>query len=771
VSSRVDAPPVGGWIGRAVPRREDVRFLRGEATYVDDVELPGMLHAAFVRSSSAHARLLAVDAEAARGAPGVVAVLTGADVSGRVGEPPLTPAEGAAVARLPHPVLATDAVRYAGQAVAAVVAESRALAEDAAELVAVELEPLPVVVTPAAALAAETPLHEAAPDNVLVRWTCGEGDVAGAFAAADHVARVRVKVPRLVAVPMETRGAVAEYDAGTDVLTVWCSAQDPHRQLAGLAPMLRRPEDRIRFVVPDVGGAFGSKGVVAPETAVVGLLALELRRPVKWIEDRFENFVASYQGRGLEAEAELALAADGRMLGLRARLVADLGAYLYPTTVVPPVTAGKLLTGVYTIPAAFVEVLGVATNKVPTGPYRGAGRPEAALVIERLVDVAAGELGADPVSLRRRNLIPPDAFPYRTPLGFTYDSGDYPGALDRALALFDHDAARAEQARARADGRLVGVGLAFYVERVGPGWESAAVAVTADARVIVRTGSTPHGQGHETTFAQIAADALGVDPESVVVVWGDSHRVPRGTGTFASRSVAVGGSALVVALERVLAQARAVAARLLEADPADIGFAAGVFESGERTVPLREVAAAAYGPRIPAGAEPGLEATARFSLPGPAFSSGVYAAVVEIDRETGEAAVRRLVAVDDAGVIVNPLLAEGQVVGAAAQALGECFLEEAVYDENGQLVTASLADYLVPSAPAMPHVQAAFHTTPSPLNPLGAKGVGEGGAIGTPAAVANAVCDALAPLGVRHVDLPFTPDKLWALVRGAGDGR
>ena len=484
--------------------------------------------------------------------------------------------------------------------------------------------------------------------------------------------------------------------------------------------MLKREPERMRIVIPDVGGAFGSKGVPAAETAAIALCALELERPVKWMETRTENALAAYQGRGADVDAELALSADGRMLAVRARYVADLGAYLYPTTAVAPLTGGRLLTGCYAIPAAEVEVVGAATTKVPTGPYRGAGRPEAALVIERLVDLGARELNLDPVELRRRNLIPPGAFPYRTALGFTYDSGDYEAALDRALELADIASARTD----KGAGRLVGVGVALYVERVGPGWESAAVTLEENGRVVCRTGSTPHGQGHETTFAQIVADTLGVDPEDIEIRWGDTAEIPKGMGTFASRSVTVGGSALLLALEEVKARR-------------------------------------ARGEQLPLNAE------ARFELPGPVFSSGAYVAIVEIDAETGEVDVRQIVAVDDCGRVINPLLAEGQVIGAAVQAIGECLYEQVGYDENGQPLAVNLYEYHLPTSQSVPPIVGELRETPSPLNPLGAKGVGEGGSIGTPAAIANAVADALSPLGVKHVDLPFTPSRVWAAMLSA----
>jgi aerobic carbon-monoxide dehydrogenase large subunit len=717
--------PTRRWIGNPLPRAEDVRFTTGVARYVDDLRFDDVLHAAFVRSPYAHARLTAVHIQAAIDAAGVRLVLTGAELDERVEPFPINPAgEDVEIGRVPHRVLARDRVRYVGEPVAVVVADTRDAAVDAAELVWLEVEELAAVVEPRDALSGAVTIHDGVPDNVLVRWRHVEGDVEAAFADAYVVVRQRIRMPRLIAAPIEPRGAVASYDSAADVLTIWVSAQDQHRQLSSLSHILRRAPSRLRIVVPDVGGAFGSKGVPAAETAAVAVCALQVGRPVKWIETRTESSLATYQGRGADVEAELALDAEGAMLALRARYLSDLGAYLFPSTAVSGITGGKLLTGCYAIPAADVEVLGVATTKVPTGPYRGAGRPEAALVIERLVDLASAELGVDPVELRRRNVVPPSQFPFRTALGFTYDSGDYGAALEAALALADVEQARSEQAMARAEGRLVGIGLALYVERVGPGWETAAVTVEGDGRVVCRTGSSTHGQGHETTFAQIVAEELGVDPARVEVRWGDSKEIPTGTGTFASRSVTVGGSALLLASRDVRAQL-------------------------------------ASGASVPVSAE------ARFELPGPAFSSGAYVAVVEVDRVTGEVRLELIAAVDDCGRVVNPLLAEGQVIGATVQAIGECLYEEVGYDEVGQPLAVNLYDYHLPTAFSVPEIRSELRQTPSPLNPLGAKGVGEGGSIGTPAAIANAVADALSPLGIRHLDPPFTPSRVWEAMQTA----
>lgn len=760
------------WVGRPVRRREDPRFLRGQARYLADLSLAGMLHLVAVRSPHAHARLLGIRSEAALRSPGVVSVVTAADLAGSVGVYPITTTEGARAADIPHPLLAEGRVRYVGEPVAAVLAGSRAAAVDAAELVEVEYDPLPALVDPMEALGSDVLVHEKLGENVALRWDRAGGDVEGAFQAATRVVSGEFHLPRLIAAPIETRGVLASYEPGTDLLTVWCSAQDPYRPLAQLSQILGRPEDRIRFVVPDVGGAFGSKAIIPPEGAVATWLAIQTGRPVRWVEDRRENFLTAYQGRGLHAELEMAVAADGRILGVRASLVSDTGAYLYPSTALSPVTAGMLLTGAYAIPTASVKMIGVCTNKAPGGQYRGAGRPEAAYLVERMMDLVAGEMEMDPAEIRRRNLISPESFPYRTPLGFLYDSGNYGRALDRACELVEYDAWRARQRLARAEGRLLGIGLALYVERAGSQfWESGACSVRPDGRVVVRTGSCSHGQGHETTFSQIAADALRVDPSTIVVEYGDTAVVPRGVGTFGSRSTAIGGSAVLAAVEKVKAKAGRIAAHLLEAADADIEWAGGqlhVRGAPGRAVSWKQVAAAAYQPmRLPPDIELGLDATAAFRLAGPVFPFGVYAAVVEIDRSTGQVRVLKLVAVDDAGTIVNPLLAEGQVMGAIAQGLGQVLAERAVYDAEGQLLTGTFADYPVLRAQHVAEVTSEFLETPSPFNPLGAKGIGEAGTIGTPPAVANAVADALAPLGVRHLDMPLAPEKIWRLLRGA----
>jgi carbon-monoxide dehydrogenase large subunit len=734
-----DALKPGRYVGAPLPRREDARVLRGEARYVDDIELPGMAHIAFVRSPHAHARVGPVRVAEELG-PEVLGLWTAAELAGRAKRYPKVTVEDVEVSDDQHPVLAEHEVRYAGQIVAAVVARSRAEAEDAAELVEVDYEPLEAVVDPRAS------------EHATLRWSRSGGEVDEAFAGAEHVVGARYGMARVASVPIEARGAIAQDDPGAGVLTMWISAQDTHRPRAQLSHILGRPDDTIRVIVPDVGGAFGTKGNLPPEAVVVAVAAIDLGRPVKWTEDRLESLLTTQQGRGMQADVELALDGEGTIVAARGRILADLGGWLWPATHIPPHTAGMLLCGAYDIPAAEVTVTGALTHKVPTGPYRGAGRPEGNYFVERAVDDAARTLGIDPVELRRRNLV--RSFPHRSPLGLPHDSGDYERCMDRALDLV--------QPERRADDRvLVGTGVGLYVERSGGAFESADVTVEPSGRVVVRSSTSPHGQGHDTTFAQIVADRLGVDPGDVAMRFGDSAVVPRGTGTFGSRSTQMGGSAIVVALDKVIARAREIAAHQLGGEPGDVAWEDGELALGDERMSLREVAAAAWSPRLPPGVELGLQASGRFSSD-ISLSSGAHAAVVEIERATGRLSVLRYAAVDDAGTIVNPLLVHGQVVGGIVQGLGQTLTEEVVHDELGQVQSASLLDYSLPTAAEIPPLRLEEVQTPSPLNPLGAKGAGEGGTTGSLAAISNAVADAL---GGHHVDPPYTAQKLWHALR------
>jgi carbon-monoxide dehydrogenase large subunit len=730
----VDGNAMKTLVGRPLLRREDPRMVRGEAIYLDDIRRPGMAHAVFVRSHHAYAAITAI--RGPEHVPGLLAVITARELRGRVQPFPVGAPPDVELADAPHPVLAEEEVRYVGQPVAAVIASSPAQAKDAAELVEVDYAPRPPI------------LDAGASEFDLTRWRRSGGDVAAAFAQAARVVRGRYGLPRLVAAPIEPRGVIAEHDADADRLTVWCSMQDPHRPRAQLSHLLERDAERLRVIVPDVGGAFGSKGVIPAEAVVAAIAAIDLERPVKWVEERTENFLGAYQGRGIVGELELCFDEEGRMLGLRAALTADLGAYLLPNTAIPAHTAAALLTGCYDIPAASVTVVGKRTNKVPTGPYRGAGRPDAAYLLESLIDDAARQLGLDRTELRRRNLI--REFPHRTPLGLSYDSGDYERCLDTALSLLDAGAA--------ARSVLSGIGTALYVERAAGQWESATASLEPGGDVAIASSASPHGQGHEITFAQIAADRLGVGIDRIALRFGDSDRVPPGVGTFGSRSTAVAGSAVALAAGELLEQGRRLVGHLLGFSPGAVDYRDGRFAAGGRGVEWAELARFAHDPaRLPPGVDVGLRVTARFDSE-LVFSSGAYAAAVEIDPETGRLTVRRIVAVDDAGTIINPLLAHGQVIGGAVQGLGECVIEEAIYDEDGQLRTATFMDYGLLTAADIPEILTGEVVSPSPRNPLGAKGVGEGGTIGTLPAVANAVADAL---GGRRVDPPYEAEKLW----------
>jgi aerobic carbon-monoxide dehydrogenase large subunit len=744
------------WTGQPARRVEDERLLTGAGRYVDDIVLPGMLHLVAVRSPVAHARVVRVDPGAARAAPGVRAVVTHADVAS-LGRLPIMRENGVQAADVPIPLLASDRVRFAGEPVAAVIATSRAAAADAAELVTVDYDELPAVVDLDDALAGRAVLHDDLPDNVLYRWQRETPGVEEAFARAAHVVRARLELPRLVAAPMEPRGAVAAHDPATGLLTVYASAQGPHRPRAQLAAVLNRPPESVRVVVGDVGGAFGSKGVLAPEAFVAATVSQRLGVPVKAVETRSENFLAAYQGRGQRADCELAVGADGRFLALRVRLAADVGAYLYPPTTVPPVLAGLLVTGVYDIGAASVEVLGVATSKVPTGPYRGAGRPEGAYISERLAELAAAELGLDRAEIRRRNLVTPAALPYQTAVGTTVDSGDFPRLLQRACELLDYHGALAEQRRARGQGEVCGVGLAVFCEMSGLGfWESAAVSVAPDGRVIAQVGSSPHGQGHQTAFAQVLADALDLGMDQVEIRYGDTAQVPAGVGTFASQSAILGGSALAAAAAKLKTEAVARAAAVFGLPVGQVAWQAGRLAGPDASLGLADLVAGG----------PPLSASAVFRLAAPVYSSGSFGVTVSIDRQTGALSVGRLVGVHDAGQLLNPLIAEGQVAGGALQGFAEAVSEQVVYGDDGQLLNGSFLSYGILSAAEAPVLHGEFIATPSPLNPLGVKGVGETGTTGMPAAMASAVADALAPFGVRHLDPPYTPERLHQAMSG-----
>ena len=756
-------------IGASIRRVEDPPLLTGQGCYVDDVKLPGILHVAIHRSTHPHARILSIDTSEAAAMPGVVCVLTGDDTGDlALRAPRLMPDMN-----MPeHPVLARGAVHAVGAPIAAVVAESRALADDAAAAVHVTYDPLPVVTDAEAALEPDAPLaHEELGTNHCYTMKKENGDVDKAFAEADHICRLHMKSPRLVAMSMEARGVLAHPDPVRNELTVWLSTQGPHRARADLANSLGFPENRIHVIAPDVGGGFGSKGCVYREDVLVCHVARKLGRPVKWMATRSEDFLTTCQGRDQAMTSELALSKNGKMLGLKVRVVANLGAYLHSATAGPPQRMLVMAPGCYQIQDVRVEIVSAFTNTVPTGPYRGAGRPESVLNIERLADTAARDLGLDPLEIRRKNYIQPDQFPYRTGAGVEYDSGDYEKSLNEALRLSDYDQLIRMRDEARARGELVGVGVSTFVEPSGgAGFESGAVRVERTGAITVLTGSSSHGQGHETVWAQVAAEKLKVPMDNVVVRHGDTIAIQQGTGTFGSRSAVMGGGALATAADRVIAKAKAIAGNLMEASADDVvqvdgGFAvAGV---PERNVTWRQVAGAAYAKGTPAGMDPGLNEVAFFDPNREAWGFGAHVALVRIDADTGALTIEKLVLVDDIGVVLNPMVVEAQVHGGLAQGLGEVLCEHMVFDEDGQPRTGTLMDYAVPRAATMPPLVVGETETPNPFNPLGVKGVGEAGTNGAPPAVANALMDALSPLGIDHIDMPYTAPKLWRAIREA----
>ncbi|MBI4465310.1 MAG: xanthine dehydrogenase family protein molybdopterin-binding subunit [Acidobacteria bacterium] len=767
------------YVGRKVLRKEDPRLLSGKGAFVDDIHLPATAHLILLRSPHAHARIRRLDVSRARSLPGVLEALTGEEMRGTV--PPIPPMGTLPDLRVPEQYpLALEWVRYVGEPVAAVVAENPYIARDALDLIEVDYEPLPVVADPEKALQPGSPLvHPQWKDNVAGTFLLASGNVDAAFRKADCVVKARLVNQRLAPVSLECRAVQANYQPGEKMLTVWSATQIPHLLRGFLAQWLKMPDNRIRVIAPDVGGGFGGKLNFYREEALVPWLAMRLGCPVKWVETRRENLLATIHGRDQINYVELALAKDGRLLGLKCRTIADIGAYLQLLTAAIPTLTALMALGCYKIPALSFEITEVFTHKIATDAYRGAGRPEATYLIERMVDVAAAELKMDPSAIRLRNFPKPKEFPYTTATGVVFDSGNYAGALKKALQLAGYAKLRAKQKQMRRQGKLMGIGLSTYVEicAMGPasgnppggGWESATVRVEPSGKVTVLSGSSPHGQGEETTFAQIAAEQLGISIEDVVVIHGDTVAVPSGVGTFGSRSTAVGGSAVWMSAQKIQKKMQELAAHLLGISPKNMVWRNGKMVS--KTNPKKfktypDVVRAAYMARnLPPGMEPGLEATSYFSPPNYTFPFGAHVCVVEIERETGEVKIVKYVAVDDCGKVINPMTVEGQVQGGIAQGIGQALYEEIVYDENGQLLTGTLMDYAIPKAAQLPQYVCARTETPTPVNPLGAKGVGEAGTIGATPVVVNAVVDALAPYGVRHLDMPLRPEKIWRILR------
>ncbi len=782
--------PKPGFIGKSVERREDYRFLTGNGQYTDDITLPGQTFAAFLRSPHAHARIRAIDTAAAQAAPGVLAVFTGKDVSGVNGLPCgwlINSIDGTPMKEPKHPIIAEHKVLHVGDQVALVVAETLAQAKAALNLIDVDYDVLPAVADTATAAGNATAVHDIAPDNVCYTWALGDkAGVDAAFAKAAHVTRLEFVNNRLVPNAMEPRAANAVYSRADDSYTLYVASQNPHvERLLMTAFVLGLPEHKVRVIAPDVGGGFGSKiYLYAEETALVWA-ARKVGRPIKWTAERSESFITDAHGRDHVTVAELAMDGNGKFLALREHTTANLGAYLSTfSSCIPTILHSTLLAGQYTTPVIYSEIKAVFTNTVPVDAYRGAGRPEATYLLERLVDTAARELKLDPAELRRRNFI--RSFPYQTPVALMYDTGDYDATLDRAVELADVAGFAARRAESERKGLRRGLGYAAYIEACGIApsniagalgaraglFEAGEVRVHPTGKVTVFTGSHSHGQGHETTFAQVVADKLGIDIEDVDIQHGDTGKTLFGMGTYGSRSLSVGGTAIVKALDKVVAKGKKIAAHLLEAADADIEFANGEFRVAgtDRKKSFAEVALTAYVPHnFPLDKlEPGLNENAFYDPTNFTFPAGTYVCEVEVDPATGAVRIDRFSACDDFGNVVNPMIVEGQVHGGLAQGIGQALTEGCVYNEDGQLVTGTYMDYAMPRADDLPHfVVETAKGTPCTHNPLGVKGCGEAGAIGSTPAVINAIVDALAPLGVRDIPMPATPYSVWKAIQAA----
>lgn len=771
--------------GTPLKRREDPRLITGNGNYTDDIRLPGMLYAAVLRSPHAHARIKNIDISAAQKAAGVVAVYTGKELQGKMGPIPTAWLPPDSNIKTPvHPALAVDTVRYVGDGVAFVVAENRYAARDALDLIEVDYEELPVVVDQQKAMEDGAPqLHEDVPNNVAFHWKAGDvpDDV---FQEAEVVVKQRFHQQRLIPNPMEMRAATAKYNPATGEMTIWSTSQNPHICRFILSGVLGISESKLQIIAPDVGGGFGSKIPVYPDEALVGYAARDLRRPVKWSEDRSEHFMATTHGRDVVLDVELAGKRDGTWTALKIKNFANLGAYL--STAGPGVETilfGLITPGPYKIPHAQVETYGIMTNTTPTDAYRGAGRPEATYQIERMVDLFAEEIGMDPVEIRKKNLISEGEFPYDNALGLQYDSGNYHGALEKALEIVDYESFRKEQEEMRKQGKYLGIGFSTYVEICGLGpskvagqvgfqgglWDSATVRVHPTGKVSVFTGTSPHGQGEETTFAQIVSQKLGIPQEDIEVIHGDTNRISMGWGTYGSRTTPVGGNAIAIASDRVIEKAKKIAAHAMEVSEEDLEFQEGSFRvkgAADKTMSFADVTLQAYlAWDLPEGVEPSLEAQAFYDPDNFVYPFGAHICVVEVDGETGEIQIKRYAAVDDPGPVINPMVAEGQVHGGIVQGIGQALWEGAVYDEKGQLLSGTFMDYTMPKARFFPSFETAFTETPSPVNPLGVKGIGETGTIAATPAVANAVVDALKPFGVKEIDMPFTPEKIWKIMQ------
>src|SRR5579883_585343 len=773
---------IAATLGTPIKRREDPRLITGQATYVDDIKLPGMLYMSVLRSPYGHARINSINTEAARNLPGVKAVYTAEDMKGAVGNVAIAVplgqiAQGMGV----HGPLAEGKVRFYGDPVAVVIAEDRYTARDARDLIEVDYEPLPAVVDVEKAMQPDAPLlYEEFGSNVAFSMSPPTDEIDKVFqqtlADGGVVVKQRLVNQRVAPVPMETRGVVADYRKAGKSLTVWSSSQIPHLLRNILAALVGLPQHQVRVIVPEVGGGFGCKLNIYPEEMAASFASMRLGLPVKWIEDRSENLAATIHGRDQVDYIEVAATKEGKITGLKVHGISDLGAYCQIFTDVIMIAFGfPVSCGAYDIPAVHLSADIVFTNKAPTDAYRGAGRPEATYVVERAIDLVAREVGKDPAGVRRLNFIKPEQFPYKSAAGAVYDTGNYEAALDKALQIANYQQMRAEQAQKRAEGKLVGIGVSSYIEICGFGpkgsapvglYESARMRVEQSGTVMVYTGASPHGQGEETTFAQIVADEFGIPVDNVLIMHGDTDSTPEGRGTYGSRTTAVGGSAVFTAAQRLKEKMKQIAAHMLEASPSDVTLEDGNFSVAglpQKKNSFAEVAATAnLSNTLAPGIEPGLETTVFWEPEACTFPFGTHVCMVEIDKETGNVEIKRFIAVDDCGRQLNPMIVEGQVHGGIAQGVGQALVEGVVYGEDGQLLTSTLMDYAMPVAPELPDFETDSTVTLTTVNPLGVKGVGEAGTIGSTPAVANAVADAL---GVAHVDMPFTSEKIWKLIQ------
>jgi carbon-monoxide dehydrogenase large subunit len=763
-------------IGQGVSRFEDPRLVRGGGRFTDDIKLPGLVHGVVLRSPHAHAKIRSIDIAVAKTAPGVLAALTSADIKAAgYGDLPvpggLKRRDGSPMYRPRYPILAEDRVRWVGDGVAFVVAETVAQALDAAEMISVDYEELPAVTSTAEAPKPGAPrVWDDCPDNICFVELIGDkAAVDAALARAAHVARHRFVINRVTAATMEPRGAVGDYNATDGRYTIYTAIQRPHPTRADLSKVLKVPESKVRIVTGDTGGSFGMKSPIFNETPLVLLASKLTGRPVKWISTRTEAFLSDAQARDNVTEAELGLDKDGNFIAFRVKTFAAIGAYLQHSMPAFVLNAGTL-AGVYRTPAMHVDITAVFSNTNPMRPYRGNGRPEAAYVIERMVDLAAAELGMDPAELRRRNYVPPSAMPFKTGLTFTYDSGEFEKNMDLALDLADRKGVKARKAEARKRGKLLGFGLSNTIERAGaPSTEGAEVRFDRSGSLILFSGSNSQGQGHETVFKQLVCDRLGLDPKEVQYVQGDTDQVFYGEGTGGSRSATLAGSAFHLATEKVVTKARAIAAHMLKVDEVDLKFDEGVFSTNKtnRTLSVKEIAAASFDTaNLPSGIEPGLFATAVYKAPVNNYPNGCHICELEIDRETGSVEITRYSVVDDFGTVLNPLLLHGQVHGGIAQGAGQALMEDIHFDASGQLVTASFMDYAMPHAHDLCDMEVESNPVPTKTNPLGVKGAGEAGCVGALPAVANALVDALSEFGIKHIEMPATPERIWRLMRG-----